>query len=685
MAGSGSGDLRAPVFYGTEFKFWKVRMVTIFKSYGIWKLVDKGIVIPESKKKGEKKKTKKEKEEEDSSSSDDDEGDDDELDAHMEDQLMKDAKALGIIQSAVSKEIFPRIVNQETSKGAWDLLQEEFRGDEQARSVKLQSLRREFEYMRMKENESLSIYLTRLFELMNQMKSYGDNLTHQREVQKVLISLSSKYDPICVVIKRTSDLNTVTVQEVVGSLKSYELRLSRHVDEITSTEHAFSTMGLVPKTQNRPLTQGNHSKGKKNWKSMSRKWENNTRQPERQGEITEGVKQKCKICDKAHHGECWFKGKPKCHNCNRFGHVVRDCHQPKKNHTANYLNHVQDNAMMFYACHKASVQENSGVWYLDSGCSNHMTSTESLLINIDRSIRCKVKMGTGELVDSVGKGTLIVETKRGTRFIPEVMIVPGLDENLLSVGQMVEHGYWLLFGNFMACIFGDCELQDHIATVKMKGNGCFPLMFNHVDHFVANIATTEGNTWKWHRRFGHLNYDSLRLLQERSIVYGLPYLKEYNQVCEGCATGKAHREAFSKEQKWRAKLPLELVHTDVCGPMSETLRGSRYFLTFIDDKSRMCWVYFLKCKSEVFRIFKMFKAMTELQTGYKLKKIRSDRGGEYTSLEFEKFCEDVGIEKQLTVAYSPQQNGIAERKNRTIVEMARTMLYEKKITTQVLG
>ncbi|KAM1761008.1 hypothetical protein ACFX12_003822 [Malus domestica] len=87
----------------------------------------------------------------------------------MEDQLMKDAKALGIIQSAISNEIFPRIVNQKTSKGAWDLLQEEFHGDKQARSVKLQSLHREFEYMRMKENESLSVYLTRLFELINQM------------------------------------------------------------------------------------------------------------------------------------------------------------------------------------------------------------------------------------------------------------------------------------------------------------------------------------------------------------------------------------------------------------------------------------------------------------------------------------------------------------------------------------
>lgn len=97
--------------------------------------------------------------------------------------------------------------------------------------------------------------------------------------------------------------------------------------------------------------------------------------------------------------------------------------------------------MMFYACHKAYVQVNYEIWYLDSGCSNHMTNSESLIININRSVKCKVKIGTDDLLESIGKGTLIIETKMGNRYIPEVMIVPGLDENLLNVGQMVEHDY----------------------------------------------------------------------------------------------------------------------------------------------------------------------------------------------------------------------------------------------------
>ena len=102
-----------------------------------------------------------------------------------------------------------------------------------------------------------------------------------------------------------------------------------------------------------------------------------------------------------------------------------------------------------------------------------------------------------------------------------------------------------------------------------------------------------------------------------------------------------------------------------------------YFITFIDDYTRMTWVYFLKERSEALEVFKKFKAMVENQSNRKIKVLRSDQGGEYISKEFEKYCDDTGIRRQLTVAYSPQQNGVAERKNRTIDDMANSMLKEK--------
>lgn len=167
---------------------------------------------------------------------------------------------------------------------------------------------------------------------------------------------------------------------------------------------------------------------------------------------------------------------------------------------------------------------------------------------------------------------------------------------------------------------------------------------------------------------------------ESSNVLGLPEIQNGEVVCQGCVLGKGHKEPFPKELKQRAKEPLELIHSDLCSPMqTPSLGGNKYCITFIDDYSRMCWVYFLRNKSETFHVFKKFKVMVELPSGYNVKRLRTDRGGEFISTDFIQFCENLGIERQLTVAYSPQQNGIADRKNRTIVEMAKCMIHDKEL------
>ena len=129
--------------------------------------------------------------------------------------------------------------------------------------------------------------------------------------------------------------------------------------------------------------------------------------------------------------------------------------------------------------------------------------------------------------------------------------------------------------------------------------------------------------------------------------------------------------------KQKTKGTLELIHSDVCGPMSSTsLSGFEYYITFIDDYSRKTWIYFLKAKSEVFEKFKEFKALIENLSDKRIKALRLDNGREYTSKEFEAFCKYVEIKRELTTPYNPQQNGVAERKNRTIMEAVKTMIYD---------
>ncbi|CAL9020016.1 unnamed protein product [Prunus brigantina] len=198
---------------------------------------------------------------------------------------------------------------------------------------------------------------------------------------------------------------------------------------------------------------------------------------------------------------------------------------------------------------------------------------------------------------------------------------------------MMEHGYYVLFGGNMAVIFDDDSLNNVVAKVVMGGNRCFPLSLESMTPAARKASVIE-DSWIWHRRLGHLNFVSMKKMQQMEMVTGLPVLTEMKDVCEGCVSGKHHREKFDKEGAWRASCPLELVHTDLCGPMqNESIGGNRYFITFIDDFSRMCWVYFLRNKSDTFNVFKKFKAFVELQSGFSLKKLRSDRGGEYTSHE----------------------------------------------------
>ena len=154
-----------------------------------------------------------------------------------------------------------------------------------------------------------------------------------------------------------------------------------------------------------------------------------------------------------------------------------------------------------------------------------------------------------------------------------------------------------------------------------------------------------------------------------------PSAKE-SEFCEGCAHGKQKRAPFPKGQATRTSEILEIVHSDVCGPMQEnSLGGNCYFVTFIDDKSRFTAVYFMETKDQVFEKFKEYETMVTNMTEKKIKIIRSDNGGEYTSKEFSNYLKEKGIHDQLSVPWTPEQNGVSERMNRTIQETARCMIH----------
>jgi transposase InsO family protein len=168
-------------------------------------------------------------------------------------------------------------------------------------------------------------------------------------------------------------------------------------------------------------------------------------------------------------------------------------------------------------------------------------------------------------------------------------------------------------------------------------------------------TTTEDQSHLWHRRYGHLGWSGLKLLQEKNMVKGLPSFQAHTRVCEECLVGKQQRDPFPKKSTWRASQILQLVHADICGPINPISNSKkRYIISFIDDYSRKTWVYYLVEKSEALYVFKSFKTKVEKEIGLCIRGLRTDRGGEFTSLEFTDFCTTNGIQRQLTASYTPQ-------------------------------
>jgi hypothetical protein len=189
---------------------------------------------------------------------------------------------------------------------------------------------------------------------------------------------------------------------------------------------------------------------------------------------------------------------------------------------------------------------------------------------------------------------------------------------------------------------------------------------------------------KWHHRLGHLNKYFLREMQKHDMIKGIHTKFSTLSFCEGCMLGKQHKMSFPKKTTFRASNVLELIHSNICGPLQTcSINGYYYFATFIDHYSRFTAVYFLKQKSDFFSKFKAYKALVENQTNKKIKTLQSDNGGEYKSQAFMNFCEDHGIARQFTNSYTPEQNGIFERKNRTLVESARSMLQTAKLPNSI--
>lgn len=369
--------------------------------------------------------------------------------------------------------------------------------------------------------------------------------------------------------------------------------------------------------------------------------------------------------------------KVKCYRCGKHGHKKPDCPEGRK--ADDSTSKTKD--VVSLSSSSAGDSFNPTEWYIDSGASSHMSFQKhwfkDLVMNVSMS---NVTCANNDKMECAGKGDIMVSMKGRMLAVRDVMYVPGLRVNLLSVSQLVERGWKVIFDR------DGCKLIHHLVPGHFNGkllatasevSGIYKLEGCQAVVDGAALASVKaGNPLMlWHRRLGHVNERDLRKLP------GMDFGKSVMEPCIACIKGKAHRLPFPVGEAEKAVERLQLVHADICGPMSEpSYGGSRYMLVILDDFTRKTFAFFLKSKDQVLDHFKVFLASVEVETGLKVKCIRTDNGTEFVNNKFDGFLRQMGIKHQLTVPYTPEQNGVVERANRTIVEMARTMLAEKNLS-----
>lgn len=326
----------------------------------------------------------------------------------------------------------------------------------------------------------------------------------------------------------------------------------------------------------------------------------------------------------------------------------------------------------------------SNVWYLDNGASNHMTGSKSKFDRLDEQVQGRVKFGDGSMVQIEGKGSIVLQCKNGeSRTLENVYYIPSLRSNIVSLGQLSEEGHKVVMcGVFLWIRDNQGKL---LMKVKRSANRLYKVLLYTMES-KCMLTRYENDNWLWHYRLGHVNFKALQLMSRMNMAHGLPNIDQPKENCSGCLMAKQTRKGFPQNTEFHAKKPLELVHGDLCGPISPcTPAGNRYILLLVDDYSRVMWIYLLKNKNDAFDAFKKFRALVEKGPDKKIETFRTDRGGEFLSKEFLQYCEEAGISRQFTAPYSPQQNGVVERRNRTMIEMARSLLKEMEMPLYLWG
>lgn len=323
---------------------------------------------------------------------------------------------------------------------------------------------------------------------------------------------------------------------------------------------------------------------------------------------------------------------------------------------------------------------------VDSGATDHHSRARPLSCTKFSAPKSIGLAGEGLSIPSLGAGKLPLRTESSQIILNNVHHTPTISENLLSVHRLAREGYSVILSDNKGAIVEKAVAEPLLGRgigLKREGEGWI-LEGKVVSDVVYRVGSEKRTLVQWHRAFAHLGRAAILEMARLGLREGFSLANIIDPsstiLCDACMEGKSHRQPFPKSGASRADVPLALVHGDLAGPFStEALGGYHYYFVLVDDASRYVWIRLLRRKSEALEAFGVWHREVEKSVERKLKEFHSDRGGEFVSGRFQQYLEEHGIVHRTTQARSPEQNGVAERMNRTIKEAALTMLRDGQL------
>lgn len=584
----------------------------------------------------------------------------------------RQVKAKNYIVNSVTNTQLELIITQDTAKQMINKLDEVYLVKSSA--VKLLCKRKLLD-LKMKEGENPTEFFNEFETLINQLRNSGEAVSTEDKLNYLLLTLPDNLSHIVDIVDALPEREK-TVEYVKSKLQlEFQKRTSKtDSDNSKNDTQVFNTKLPKPnkvfQSHNFQRAQHKYSRGNQS---------NNMRFQDR-----------------------------RCNRCNKIGHTQNYCRE-NSGYNSNYSRNrnymartagsskVEENIqrntftveVMSSSLNKQteSPSESNIKWLLDSGCSDHIITTDKHFYESrDLDSPTSIKVGDGFSLVSSKIGHIAVYfdiAGRKERIdIKNVFFVPQMKQNLLSVSSIVNQNNFVTFQKNTAKIYNN---HRKLIAIAARNNKLFELSGrvadykpNEINSYNSSLQMT--NIQKWHRILGHVNFKDLKHLCEAQLAEGLPKQVERNfEKCEICLENKMTNLKF-ENNRTRANDILEIIHSDVHGPITQTgYNGEKYFVTFIDDFSKIAVVYCIKHKSEVYSRFLEYIKLMKNQTGKTIKEIRCDNGKEYLNKDFFKLAKVEGIYLKPGPAYTHELNGVAERYNRTIMNRARCLLSEGKI------